>query len=47
MRARDAIAFVFAILAHSGGRTLRMLPAMSSGGAAVVVLTAIGNGARH
>ena len=47
MRARDAIAFALASLAFSRVRTLLMLLAMSIGVAAVVVLTAIGNGARH
>ena len=47
MRARDAISFALASLAFSRVRTLLMLLAMSIGVAAVVVLTAIGNGARH
>ena len=47
MRARDAIAFALASLAFSRVCTLLMLLAMSIGVAAVVVLTAIGNGARH
>ena len=47
MRTRDAIAFALASLAFSRVRTLLMLLAMSIGVAAVVVLTAIGNGARH
>jgi putative ABC transport system permease protein len=47
VRARDAIAFALASLAFSRVRTLLMLLAMSIGVAAVVVLTAIGNGARH
>ena len=47
MRARDAIVFALASLAFSRVRTLLMLLAMSIGVAAVVVLTAIGNGARH
>ena len=47
MRARDAIAFALASLTFSRVRTLLMLLAMSIGVAAVVVLTAIGNGARH
>ena len=47
MRTRDAIAFALASLAFSRVRTLLMLLAMSIGVAAVVVLTAFGNGARH
>ena len=47
MRTRDAIAFALDSLAFSRVRTLLMLLAMSIGVAAVVVLTAIGNGARH
>ena len=47
MRPRDAIAFALASLAFSRVRTLLMLLAMSIGVAAVAVLTAIGNGARH
>ena len=47
MRARDAIAFALASLAFSRVRTPLLLLAMSIGVAAVVVLTAIGNGARH
>ena len=47
MRARDAIVFALASLAFCRVRTLLMLLAMSIGVAAVVVLTAIGNGARH
>ena len=47
VRARDAISFALASLAFSRVRTLLMLLAMSIGVAAVVVLTAIGNGARH
>ncbi len=46
MRPQDAIGFALASLGSNRTRTLLMLLAMSIGVAAVVVLTAIGNGAR-